>query len=338
MADASHPTPAWHTLRLTRRLDGEAGMTRQSKKQTLAAIEAGLFAAGALAVTVADAEDHPLNEPLPGELPLWPKVTIEALFAADQSMDQTLIELQQAGLISTDDAFELHTLEDQAWTRAWMDDFQPMAFGQRLWVCPTHATPDPAWPVVVRLDPGLAFGSGTHPTTALCLRWLDHWAQTSEGALATQTVIDFGCGSSILAVAAAKLGAITVWATDHDEQALVATVDNAQANGVGAAIHTQPPEAFFKQNPPPMADVVLANILAKPLIELAPELMGLVRPGGHLVLSGILQDQAKAVKDAYRGLDDQPTQTHEGDWVRLVFAQRGGCHYNEPVPDNNHTN
>ena len=320
--------PPWQILRFTRRLGDKTPQAEAAKREALEWIEAGLFEAGALSVTVLDAQDHPLNEPQPGELPLWPTVTIEALFAAEHPMDQAIAELNATGIVHADEAVTVSTLDDQVWTRAWMDDFQPMAFGQRLWVCPTHTPPNPAWPVVVRLDPGLAFGSGTHPTTALCLRWLDQWARASASGVDNQTVIDFGCGSGILAVAAAKLGARAVVATDHDDQALTATVDNAQANDVGEAIQTLSPSAFFELDPPPMADVVLANILAGPLIKLAPRLMALVKPGGWLVLSGILLDQAQAVKDAYRGLDAQPTQATEGDWVRLAFAHKAGCHYN----------
>ena len=328
MTDTPPHTTPWQTLRLTRKLAAEARESDASQAAMLEWMEAELFDAGALAVTVLDAEDHPLNEPLPGEQPLWPHVIVEALFAADQSMDQALIALHHAGVIRADEHIELDTLADQVWARAWMDDFKPMVFGERLWVCPTHTPPDPDWPVVVQLDPGLAFGTGTHPTTALCLRWLDQWALHASPASDRPTVIDFGCGSGILAVAAAKLGAQRVWATDHDDQALKATQDNAEANGVAASIETLRPDALIGHTPIPKVDVVLANILAQPLIELAPRLIDLVKPGGQLVLSGILTTQTAAVKAAYASLDGQPQETADGDWVCLAFAHQTGCHYN----------
>jgi len=268
------------------------------------------------------AEDHPLHEPDPGSLPLWPTVVVEALFPIDQDIDHVTRRLIERGLIGPDTAVRSEPLEEQVWTRAWMDQFQPMSFGEQLWICPTHVEPDPEWPVVIRIDPGLAFGSGTHPTTALVLSWLDQWASSPTHRLPTEPVIDFGCGSGILGIAAILLGAREVLAVDHDPQALTSTQENARINGCGDAVSVFDPASFFEQQTHTQSPLVLANILAQPLIELAPKLMGLVAPGGHLILSGILIDQAEAVKSAYRDLDPNPMMETKEDWVCLAFAQK----------------
>jgi ribosomal protein L11 methyltransferase len=198
-------------------------------------------------------------------------------------------------------------LEDREWERAWLDNFKPMRFGKRLWVCPHGLEVEAEDAVVVRLDPGLAFGTGTHPTTALCLEWLD------GAELAGKTVIDYGCGSGILAVAALKLGARQVIGIDHDPQALLATRDNAAANGVADRLLVQGSDAA---DPAP-ADIVLANILANVLIDLSGRIEPLVADGGELVLSGILEDQWPAVAKAYSaGLDFGQAIIKDG-WVRL---------------------
>lgn len=273
------------------------------------AFEDGLFDAGAAAVTLLDAEDTPVHEPAPGEILLWPDVVIEALFAADDEPNRIRRHLVDLGLSFSDDQFSAQALAGQDWERAWMDEYQPMRFGQGLWICPSHVEPDPDWPRVIRLDPGLAFGSGTHPTTALCLEWLD--GHDSRG----QTVLDFGCGSGILAIAAALDGAETVIAVDHDPQALQATRDNAERNGVASRIQTCLPEEFQPQ----AFDVVLANILAGPLIELAPRLIQCLAPEGRLVLSGVLREQAEAVGQAYRGALREAGLHFREDWTRLDF-------------------
>lgn len=291
----------------------------------IAQLESALFEAGALSVTLLDAEDDPILEPDPGALPLWPHVLLQAIFDDQDIARHTVDTLHALGLIQHPDAIELGQMEDQEWTRAWMDQFVPMAFGNRLWVCPSHLTPDPTWPVVLRLDPGLAFGSGTHPTTALCLSFLDQWAEqrkVSDAPVHTGWVIDFGCGSGILGIAAALLGAHRVMAVDHDPQALVASEENARLNGCLDKIDLYSPDAFFDQGLTVAAEVVVANILAQPLIELAPKLSALVAPGGWLVLSGILSTQAEAVKNAYRCLDPDPVQRSKEDWVCLAFAQK----------------
>lgn len=285
-------------------------------------IENALFEKGAVSVTLVDAEDHPLHEPDPGALPLWPTVVIEALFSIDQDLDEVTQTLIESGLIDKETPVTSKAVEEQVWTRAWMDQFEPMSFGTRLWICPTHVEPETEWPVVIRIDPGLAFGSGTHPTTALCLKWLDQWAQGASHWPVTEPVIDFGCGSGILGIAASLLGATQVLAIDHDPQALTATQDNARLNGCGDAVSVFDPATFFARHAHTQSPLVLANILSQPLIELAPKLMGLVAPGGHLILSGILIEQAEAVKTAYQALDPNPGMDTKEDWVCLAFAQK----------------
>ncbi|MGY6554887.1 MAG: 50S ribosomal protein L11 methyltransferase [Wenzhouxiangella sp.] len=280
-------------------------------------VEAALFEAGAVSVTLLDAADHPLHEPAPGELPLWPELIVQGLFPGTSDPVQVATELRRLGLIDSQAGLTLTGIAERDWQRAWMDQYQPMRFGQDLWICPSHIEPDPAWPLVVRLDPGLAFGSGTHPTTALCLEWIDGLSLTN------QTVIDYGCGSGVLAIAAALKGATRVVAVDYDPQALTATRDNAERNAVADRIQTFSPEQFVAQpDSERTAGLVLANILAQPLIELAPMLSACVRPGGELVLSGILPEQAAAVAEAYQGLDPGYASARREDWMRLVFRRR----------------
>lgn len=272
------------------------------------AIEAALEALGALAITLDDAGNQPQLEPPLGTTPLWRATRLAALFPAEGDPEplRRAATLALEGLPHHDLVIEY--LEDRCWERAWLDAFHPQRFGKKLWVCPVgQGAPDPE-AVVLTLDPGLAFGTGHHPTTALCLRWLD-------GAdLKGRTLIDYGCGSGILALAALKLGASHALAVDQDPQALIATADNAAKTGLTERIQIFTPDTL----PRVTTDLIIANILAGPLIELAPRLVGLLAPHGHLVLSGILVEQASAVQLAYQGaiLWDPPV-VEEG-WVRLV--------------------
>ncbi|HID50127.1 MAG TPA: 50S ribosomal protein L11 methyltransferase, partial [Chromatiales bacterium] len=249
-----------------------------------------LSASGACAVTLQDGANQPLFEPPPGATPLWGATRVVGLFEAGADIKAVLAALATALAPSPLPSWHLNPLEDRDWVRAWMDDFRPMRFGERLWIVPGELPPPDPGAVNIRLDPGLAFGTGTHPTTAMCLHWLD--AHPPRDC----TVIDYGCGSGILAIAAARLGARAIQAVDTDPQALLATTDNAQRNAVADRIATVPPDAV----PPEPANLLLANILAGPLLELAPRLATRVRPGGHIVLSGILAGQADAVQAAYR--------------------------------------
>ncbi len=264
---------------------------------------------GAEAVTLEEAGAAPVLEPAPGQTPLWDLTRVVGLWPGSESPEPLLDALKRDHPHLP--PHRLERLEDQAWERAWMERFEPMRFGRRLWVVPTwHQPPDPA-AANLRLDPGLAFGTGTHPTTALCLEWLD--GAPLEGC----RVLDYGCGSGILAVAAALLGAREVAAVDIDPQALTATAENARRNGVAERVAVSAPGDL---GPGPF-DVVLANILAGPLVDLAPPLARLTAPGGRIALSGILAADAPAVEAAYQGsFALEPHREHEG-WV-LVEGRR----------------
>lgn len=270
-----------------------------------------LSANGAQAVTFVDAKDTPMYEPKPGEVMLWPDTQVVGLFDAEQDMQVVVQRLEQANVLGKGFAYKLDQLEDKDWERQWMDNFHPMRFGERLWICPSwREVPDPD-AVNVLLDPGLAFGTGTHPTTALCLRWLEGMP------LAGKTVVDFGCGSGILGIAALKLGAARVVGIDIDPQALQASLANAQRNGVGDNI-----ELYLPQHQPELfADVVVANILAGPLCELQEVITAYCKPGGYLAMSGILDTQADDIAAIYAKDFVMQANAIEGEWAR-VSGQR----------------
>jgi len=265
---------------------------------------------GAVSVTFMDAEDQPIFEPDLGTTPLWSQTHLLALFEGDT--DAAALE-QRVQLLANGLVYEVERLEDQEWERSWMDNFQPMRFGQRLWIVPSwHEAPEPE-AVNLLLDPGLAFGTGTHPTTSLCLQWLD-----GEPVKGLQ-VLDFGCGSGILAIAALLLGAARAVGTDIDVQALEASRENANRNGIDPARFPLYLPADLPGEP---ADVVVANILAGPLVGLAEQITRLTRIGGRLALSGILAEQAEDVRAAYAGCFDlEPTATLDG-WVRISGTRR----------------
>lgn len=265
---------------------------------------------GAVSVTFMDAEDQPIFEPDLGTTPLWSQTHLLALFEGDT--DATALE-QRVQLLANGLTYEVERLEDQEWERSWMDNFQPMRFGQRLWIVPSwHEAPEPD-AVNLLLDPGLAFGTGTHPTTSLCLQWLD------GEPVAGRQVLDFGCGSGILAIAALLLGAERAVGTDIDVQALEASRENANRNGIDPARFPLYLPADLPAEP---ADVVVANILAGPLVGLAEQITRLTRIGGRLALSGILAEQAEDVRAAYAGCFDlEPTATLDG-WVRISGTRR----------------
>lgn len=271
-----------------------------------------LLEVGAVSVTFMDAEDQPIFEPDLGTTPLWSNTHLLALFEADTDETALLAHLQLlcGGALPE---HHIERIEDQDWERSWMDGFQPMRFGQRLWIVPSwHAAPQPD-AVNLLLDPGLAFGTGTHPTTALCLEWLD--SQNLDNC----SVLDFGCGSGILAIAALLLGAPQAAGTDIDPQALEASRDNASRNGIDPARFPVYLPADLPQQP---ADVVVANILAGPLVSLAPQITALVKDGGRLALSGILAEQAEEVRAAYASAFDlDPTAIKDG-WVRISGVKR----------------
>jgi len=264
---------------------------------------------GAVSVTFQDTHDTPVYEPLPGETRLWGDTDVIGLFDAETDMSLITAELAQHPLLGADFRHRIEQIEDKDWEREWMENFHPMRFGERLWICPSwRDVPDPD-AVNVMLDPGLAFGTGTHPTTSLCLTWLDGLD------LAGKTVIDFGCGSGILAIAALKLGAAQAIGIDIDPQAIQASRDNAERNGVSDRLSLYLPH----QQPENLqADVVVANILAGPLRELAPLISVLPKSGGHLGLSGVLESQAEGVCEAYESEFTLDPVAVKEEWCRIT--------------------
>ena len=288
--------------------------------------ESALEDAGALSVTLADADaetpdEQAIFEPGVGETPLWQQMMLTALFEGDTDVEWLLSELSTLdGALDWSKA-QLEIVEDQDWERAWLDQFQPMRFGTRTWIVPwNHDLPVEALledAAVVRLDPGLAFGSGTHPTTALCLQWLD--GLTDAEKLRDIDLLDFGCGSGILALAAIKLGARHAVGIDNDPQALVATRDNAERNGLAEQIDVfAPAEAPTRTYP-----VVVANILAAALDHLAETISAQVAPGGLLAMSGILQGQEDELLLRYAPWFEQLEVARQEDWVRISGRRRG---------------
>ncbi|ENM3914856.1 50S ribosomal protein L11 methyltransferase [Vibrio paracholerae] len=269
---------------------------------------------GAVSVTFLDAKDTPVFEPLPGETRLWGDTDVVALYEADMDTSLILQQIKASNMLAEGFAHKVEQVEDKDWEREWMDNFHPMQFGRRLWICPSwREVPDPQ-AVNVMLDPGLAFGTGTHPTTALCLEWLDNLD------LSGKTVIDFGCGSGILAIAAIKLGAAKVIGIDIDPQALLASKDNAARNGVEDQI-----DVYLPKDQPEglVADVVVANILAGPLRELSPIIKGLLKPGGQLAMSGILDTQAESVAEFYRDDLELDPIAKKNEWCRISGRKLG---------------
>jgi ribosomal protein L11 methyltransferase len=276
----------------------------------VAVLEDLILASGAVAVTLEDNADQPLLEPGVGETPLWNQMRLTALYPADTKMDQALEALPDRFLQGANPRVEI--LEDKDWEREWMRHYRPMQFGERLWVCPSWLEPPNPNAVNLLLDPGLAFGTGTHPTTAMCLRQLDSMP------LRGKTVVDYGCGSGILAVAALKLGAALALGVDNDPQALDACRDNAARNSIAlenlsVAFPNDVDHTVWEQR----AEVVVANILAGPLIDLSDTLLNLLQPGGILLLSGLLQNQANALCVHYASRLQLRIVGEEDGWVCL---------------------
>jgi len=294
----------------------ELTLTIRSEQQPR--VEEALEDIGALSVTLQDADaetpdEQAIFEPGVGELPLWPTITLNALF--DEHTDRRGLTEALGELLPwlEPDQVQYRDIADQDWERAWMDTFKPMQFGRRLWIYPWNIEPpadDDA--VVVRLDPGLAFGSGTHPTTALCLEWLD--AQALQG----RSVIDYGCGSGILAIAALKLGAASAVGVDNDPQALTASADNAERNEVAERLALFLPEDHDVEP----ADVFVANILAGPLAELAPTFAAAAKPGAPFAISGILKGQEDELLERYAEWFEELRADTREDWVRISGRRR----------------
>lgn len=298
----------------------ELSLTARIEQQPGA--EEALDDLGALSITLRDADaetadEQAIFEPGVGELPLWPTITLNALF--DEQTDRRGLAAALGELLPwlEPDQLSFADVADQDWERVWMDQFKPMPFGRRLWIYPWNIEP-PAGDdlVVVRLDPGLAFGSGTHPTTALCLEWLDGLD------LAGQTVTDFGCGSGILAIAALKLGALNAVGVDNDPQALLASADNAERNGVVERLSLYLPQDFSLVDDAAVADVFVANILAGPLGELAPTFAAATKPGAPFAISGILDGQQDELLARYAEWFDELRVDTREDWVRISGRRR----------------
>ena len=270
--------------------------------------ESSLLELGALSITISDAEDKPIYEPLPGTMPVWPLSIVTALFDGSchiKGLTQLLQESLPAHLVKS---LQLQKLNDQIWERAHLDSFKPVHFGNNLWIVPSwHQAPHPD-AVNIQLDPGIAFGTGSHATTALCLSWL---AQNPPRGL---SVIDYGCGSGILAIAALKLGASSLSCVDIDQQALDATADNALRNHIDPLqINLALPSEFKSDS----VDLLIANILSGPLLELASTFASLVKPGGTILLSGILSEQLNEIYQAYSPYFDLQKSRCQDDWCRI---------------------
>lgn len=269
-----------------------------------------MLATGAVAVTMEDNADQPVLEPGVGETPLWGQIRLTGLYLADTEMAAVLAAFPPGVLQAARQRVEI--LEDKDWEREWMQHYRPMPFGQRLWVCPSWIDPPDPDAVNLLLDPGLAFGTGTHPTTALCLAELDGMA------LDGMHIVDYGCGSGILAVAALRLGARSALGVDNDPQALAATRDNATRNGIAIeTLEVSLPGGYQKAAWLGRAEVVIANILAGPLVELADTLLDFLKPGGTLLLSGLLQTQAPELCSHYSRHLPLRVASEKDGWVCL---------------------
>jgi len=273
----------------------------------VAGVEAAFERLGALVTWTQGADDEEILEPEPGATPLWAAVRVTALLPPELPREQVLAAFPGAQL-----SFEF--VADRDWDAEWRRTLKPLRFGQRLWICPAgQACPDPAG-VSVLLEPGLAFGTGTHPTTAMCLAWLD------SQPLAAQRVLDYGCGSGILAIGALALGAREAVAVDIDPQALIATADNATRNGCGARLTTGMPADLLPAARADSFDVLVANILSGPLVRLAPELRRFRQAGTGVALSGILAEQANEVIAAFQPWVPLVITDEQGGWVLLTGA------------------
>ena len=286
-----------------------------ARKDQIEPLEGWLFARGALSVTLEDEADQPLLEPGPGETPLWDAVRLTALFAGHEDLTPLLGEVPPE--LCTQAPSVAVPVADREWTRVWEDQFHPLQMGERLWICPSWTPPPDPDAVNILLDPGLAFGTGTHPTTAMCLRALD--ADLPPG----KRVVDYGCGSGILGIAAVRLGAAAVLGVDNDPQAITASRDNARRNEVpDTTFPVVLPQDNLVATWQASANWVVANILAGPLVTLAPVLTSLMVPGGRLLLAGLLADQAEAVIEAYAPKVALSIADQQEEWVLLAGDKR----------------
>ena len=267
---------------------------------------------GGLSISYLDADDQPVFQKDPGSTQLWDLVDLVCLFEKEINLDKLLLLLQQHPAIEDKESLTLKTLEDQVWERSWMSDFKAMQFGERLWVCPSWQKPPEPNAVNIMLDPGLAFGSGSHATTSMCLQWLEKNIRDDI------KVIDYGCGSGILAIAAALLGAAQVIAVDNDPQAITATIENAKRNNIPkGVIETYLPDQLPDDPAALLSDILVANILAEPLMQLAEDLSHLVKPQGQIALSGLLAEQADGLLEHYGFWFEMDKALMSEEWARL---------------------
>jgi len=283
-------------------------------------LEDWLFTAGAVSVTYQDKQDQPILEPAPGEMRLWDDITLVGLFAQAQDTDSlhSALHLSAASAQISLPDYQVRILADAVWERAWMRDYKPMQFGPRLWVCPSHCEPPDPEAAIVKLDPGLAFGTGTHPTTAQCLHWLGKNTGAGLQPFNGKRVVDYGCGSGVLAIAAARLGASQVIAVDIDEQALLATRQNAAENDVLDKLLIGRPELVDGA----VVDVVMANILFEPLTKLSDRFAAMLEAGGVLIMSGILQEQVASLGLGYNKWFDLEPATASNGWALITATRR----------------
>ena len=267
---------------------------------------------GAISVTFSDNADSPVYEPEKGTLTLWPDTSVTGLFESSVNISEIVERMQRLDFFEEHTHYRIETIEDKDWTRVWMDDFHPIQFGRRLWICPSWREPPETDAINIMLDPGLAFGTGTHPTTAMCLEWLDS-QQMKE-----KTLTDYGCGSGILAIAALKLGAKHAFAVDIDPQAIIATKANAEKNDVSSGLTTLLSNNYDGKP----TDIVVANILSGPLKSLFSTLSSLCHQKGTLVLSGILKEQAEDIIEVYQTAFSDFAITERGEWIRIVATKR----------------
>ena len=272
-----------------------------------------LSSLGAVSVTLDDAENQDLLEPLPGETPLWNKVIVTGIYAQEDDEEIDVAALETFIATQMPDApLHYEFLEDQAWERTWMDAYEPIKISEKFWIVPEWMQPPESDAVNIKLDPGLAFGTGNHASTFLCLQWL------GKTDVKDKIVIDYGCGSGILGVAALLLGAKKVYATDIDPQAVLATKQNAELNGVLEKLYVGLPEEFNAEFKGQKADIHLANILAGPLMSLAEEFSTLIKSEGEFALAGVIQEQVSEVSNVYSAFFDVlEVETREENWCRI---------------------
>ena len=285
----------------------------QLHSEDASSFEQILFDSDAISISYLDAEDQPVFQEEPGATPLWDNTFLLCLFNAKTDLGSLLNKLRCNTKVLNNKSLNIELIEDQDWERSWMKDFEPIQFGEKLWICPSWLSPPEPNAVNIKLDPGLAFGTGNHATTSLCLRWLD------QADVRGSEVIDYGCGSGVLSIASALLGAVKVHSVDNDPQAISATIDNSRRNKVpGDVLTTYLPEAV----PPVHADILIANILERPLIDLSEKFAELVKKGGYITLSGLLEEQIPSLLSCYdRWFDMEAPQVEQG-WVLLCGTRK----------------